>query len=101
MSPFLKKKNELFDGILQLKEDEIQDPMKVLEQFFNDYRLHEWRDMLRTMVETCMTTENTEFSEPSERADLLHRKNDLERLLEANSLLLQQRRPADNKSTPL
>ena len=89
MSQFLEQK-DLFDGVLYLKEEEKRDPMVVLERFFSDYRLHEWRHSLWAMVETCLTTDNPEFSDPAERGNLLLQYRDLERLLEAGSLLLQQ-----------
>src|ERR1700722_14658690 len=89
MSQFLEQK-ELFDGGLYLKEEEGGDPMVGLELFFSDYRLHEWRQSLWAIVETCLTTDNSEFSDPEERGNLLLQYRDLERLLEAGSLLLQQ-----------
>lgn len=89
MSQFLEQK-ELFDGVLHLREEEKRDPMVVLERFFSDYRLHECRHHLWTMVETCLTTENTGFSEPEDRGNLLLHYRDLERLVEAGALLLQQ-----------
>ena len=88
------EQKELFDGILLLGEEEVQEPMAVLERFFSDYRLHECRYILWAMVETCLTTDNTEFSEPGERADLLMRYKDLERLLEAGTLILRQHQAA-------
>jgi len=88
MSQFLEKK-ELFDRILLLKDEERQDPMGVIERFFSDYRLHECRHTLWAMVETCLTTENAEFSDPEERGNLLQRYRDLERFLEAGTLLLE------------
>jgi hypothetical protein len=91
MSQFLEKK-ELFDRILLLKDEERQDPMGVIERFFSDYRLHECRHTLWAMVETCLTTENTEFSDPEERGNLLQRYRDLERFLEAGNLLLEAHR---------
>ena len=90
MSQFLDKK-ELFDDILLLKDEEKQNPLGVIEQFFNDYRLHECRHTLRAMVETCLTTDNAEFSDPEERGNLIQRYKDLERLLEAGTLLVQGR----------
>lgn len=91
MSQFLEQK-ELFDGVLYLGEKEKLDPMQVLEQFYSDYRLHECRHNLWTMVETCLTTDNTGFSDAEERANLLLHYRDLERLLEAGALLLDQHR---------
>jgi hypothetical protein len=86
MSPFLEQK-DLFDKVLRLNEEERRNPMIVIERFFGDYRLHECRYNLWMMVETCLTTDNAEFSDPDERADLLLRFRDLEGLLEAGYLL--------------
>jgi len=90
MSQFLDQK-ELFDSILFLKEEEKQNPLGVIEQFFNDYRLHECRHTLWAMVETCLTTDNAEFSDPEERGNLIQRYKDLERLLEAGTLLVRRK----------
>ena len=89
MSVFLERK-EMFDQVLLLAEDEMQNPIGVFEQFFNDYRLHECRYILWSMVQTCLTTDNTEFGNPEERADLLLRYKDLERLLEACTLVVKK-----------
>ena len=89
MTLFLDQK-ELFDKILLLEDHEVQEPMRVLERFFSDYRLHECRFILWTMVETCLTTDNTEFSDPAERASLMMNYKNLERLIEAGVLLLQR-----------
>jgi hypothetical protein len=90
MSQFLEQA-ELFDQVMRLGEEERREPLVVIERFFSDYRLHECRHILWTMVEACLTTDHSDFSEPEERADLLLRYNDLEKLLEANYLLLQER----------
>lgn len=90
MSPFLEQK-DLFDGVLLLGEEEVREPIAVFERFFSDYRLHECRYILWTMVETCLTTENTEYSDAAERANLLLNYRNLERLLEAGTLLLKRK----------
>jgi hypothetical protein len=87
MSKFNQSSEELFDKILYLEEEDRQEPLRVFRRFFNDYRLHEIRDILWTMVETCITTDNTEFSDPGDRADLLMRYRHFEELLEAGWLL--------------
>lgn len=91
MTPFIEQK-ELFDGVLLLGEEERREPMLVFERFFGDYRLHECRYILWSMVETCLTTENTEYSDPGERANLLLNYRNLERILEAGTLLLKEHR---------
>jgi hypothetical protein len=90
MSQYLEQK-ELFDKVLHLKEEERQDPMLAIERFFADYRLHECRHHLWTMVETCLTTDNACFNDAEERGNLLLHYRDLERILEASSLLLDRR----------
>src|ERR1700761_3592451 len=89
MSQFLEQK-KLLDGILLLRPEEVREPMDVLERFFSDYHLHECRDILSTMLETCLTTENPGFSEAAERASLFMNCKNLERLIEAGFLLLKQ-----------
>ena len=99
MTPF-REQNELFDQILLLEEDEAREPMDVFERFFSDYHLHECRNILWSMVVTCLTTDNTEFSEPAERASLIMNYKNLERLLEAGTLLLEKHKlmtPAGGK----
>jgi hypothetical protein len=90
MSQFLEQP-ALFDQIMRLGEEDRQRPFLVIERFFADYHLHECRDYLWAMVEACLTTDNVVFGEPEERADLLLHYADLEKLLEACSLLLLHR----------
>jgi hypothetical protein len=97
MTPFLEQK-DLFDRILLLKEDEVREPMEVFENFFSDYHLHECRYILWSMVETCLTTDNAEFSEPAERASLMMNCKNLERLLEAGALVLERHLAAAQKN---
>ena len=66
-----------------------QDPFLVIDRFFSDYGLPECHQILWDMVETCLTTDNIEFSGPEERGNLLQRYRDLEKFLEAGTLLLQ------------
>lgn len=91
------EQKELFDRVLLLGEEEIKEPIVVFERFFSDYRLHECRYILWSMVETCLTTENTEFSDPGERANLLLNYRNLERLLEAGTLLLDSHRAGSQR----
>jgi len=89
MSKFNQESEEIFDKILYLEEEDRQEPLRVFRRFFSDYRLHEVRDILWSMVETCITTDNSEFSEPGDRADLLMRYRHFEELLEAGWLLAE------------
>lgn len=91
MSKFNQLSEECFDKVIYLEEEDRQEPLRVFRRFFSDYRLHEIRDILWTMVETCITTDNTEFSEAGDRADLLTRYRHFEELLEAGWLLVAVR----------
>jgi hypothetical protein len=90
MSQYLEQK-DLFDRVLHLKEEERRDPMLVIERFFADYRLHECRHLLWTMVEACLSTDNAGYGDAEERGNLLLQYRDLERFLEAGALLLDRR----------
>lgn len=90
MSHFLEQPG-LFDQPIRIGAAERREPFRVLEAFFTDYRLHEWRHHLWNIIETCLGTDNDVFAEPDERANLLQHYKDLEELLEAVWLLVEQR----------
>ena len=92
MSQFLEQP-ELFDQPLRLGKKEREDPFKVIEDFFNDYRLHECRHQLWEMVECCLTSDDGSFGEAEERAVMLQHYKDLEGLLEAAWLIVRQDKP--------
>jgi hypothetical protein len=93
---------KLYDQPVSLTKEEIKTPGQVLKKFFEDYRLSELRFILWEMVETCLTTENTQFSDAEDRANLLHQYKDLERLLEATSIIINNQHPGkDDKSSAL
>jgi hypothetical protein len=90
MSHFLEQPG-LFDQPIRLGSAQRREPFRVMEDFFTDYRLHEWRHHLWNIIETCLGTDNDAFAEPDERANLLQHYKDLEELLEAVWLLVEQR----------
>jgi hypothetical protein len=104
MSYFLEQPG-LFDRPIRLEPAARREPFRVMEEFFADYRLHEWRHHLWNIIETCLGTDNDAFAEPGERADLLQHYRDLEELLEAVWLLVERREtePAmgDRKREPV
>jgi len=84
---------DLFNLPILLTEEEKQNPSVVLTRFCNDYSLFELRDYHWNQLETCLTTDNTSFSEPEQRADLLYRYQQLEKVLEAIFLLFKPSTP--------
>ena len=83
----------LFDHPLHLTQEEQQNPYQVLTRFCEDYRLHELRDYQWSQLEVCLTTENTSFHEPDQRADLIYRHQRIEKVLEAIFLLFKPGTP--------
>ena len=76
-------RSELFNQVLILEDASPQTAKEYLKNFTVDYRLEECRSFLWAMVEACLTTENSTFSEPEDRADLLLRNCHLQKLFEA------------------
>ena len=70
---------------LFMERDEVRDydALEVLRTCFENYNLEEWGTFLREMTEVCLTTENAEFAEPEQRANLLQQGRDMKVLLEA------------------
>jgi hypothetical protein len=81
--------SKFYDQPILLSRDEIEDPYRVLDRFFGDYRLSEVRHILSEIKETCLTTDNTCYSEPAERANLITFCNRIERVLEAVQLIMK------------
>ena len=88
---YLEQAN-LFNQALRLREEEKKEPIEVINRFFEDYRLYEWRHILWTTVQTCLTSDNDAFIDPEERANLLVHYEALEKVLEAAWLLRQEKK---------
>lgn len=82
--------HESYNHPLLLTAEEIKDPLLVLKAFYEDYHLSELRQTLWQMGETCLTTDNHYYNKPTDRADLIQRVKDLEKILEAASILITQ-----------
>ena len=80
---------DFFNKPVLLSEAERDDPLKVLRQFFADYRLSELRQILQDMQGICMTTDQPPFSDPQRRADYLLYERNLVGLLEAAFILVK------------
>lgn len=86
MSQYLNRP-DLFDQLMVLTEDQKRNPKAVIERFFEDYRLHECRDILRTVMEACLTSDSAAYSEPEAREDLITQVRHIEELMEASYCL--------------
>jgi hypothetical protein len=83
------ERSELFNQILLLQGNNPETAKTSLKNFTDTYSLAECRSFLWTMVETCLTTDDFSFSEPSDRTDLLARNRDFQELFEAVYVLAE------------
>jgi hypothetical protein len=71
MSHFEQHK-DFFDKPIRLTETEGKAPLKIIEEFFTDYRLSEVREINEQMVHTCLSSDNYPFDDPDQRDRLLN-----------------------------
>jgi len=81
----------LFDKTGLLAAEEKKSPLQMLRELEVDYKFHELQDIISTVVEVCLTTENDEFDDPIQRANLLAEGRHLLKVLEVCKLLITDR----------
>ena len=91
--PHFLDQAEKFDLSFRLTNEEMENPLQILKEFFCDYNLNELRHTLWEIVEACLTTDNDQFSEAEQRGDLLTFYEKAETLLEAVYILVKQNTP--------
>jgi hypothetical protein len=84
---YFEQNRDFYDQPAHLTEEQRKEPLKVIESFFSDYDLSEVRESLGALLEVALTSENLEFSEPGQRADVLYFCKQLEELIEAAFIL--------------
>jgi hypothetical protein len=88
MSEFLSHP-EFFNQPVCLSQDELEFPMKVINQFFSDYSLSEVRDIHDNIGEVCLTSDSPPFSDGDQRANFLLYQNNVIRFFEAVFVLAE------------
>ena len=78
---------EIFDLPILLTEQEKETPLRVIEEFFEDYKMSEIRDLHQRVHHICLTEDAPPFDEGSERDRLIVFRERIEKLLEAAWLL--------------
>jgi hypothetical protein len=86
MSHF-QQHREFYDKPVRLSKEEEKDPIKVIKDFFDDYRLSELRDIQDQIQKVCLTSDEGAFSLAESRSNLLCYNDNLIRLLEAAAYL--------------
>lgn len=75
--------SDFLNQILILEDASPRTAIEYLKSFADDYRLDECRSFLWSLVKICLTTENDSFSDAEDRADLLLKEKDFDKLFEA------------------
>jgi hypothetical protein len=88
MSEFFNH-SEFFNQPVCLTRDEIEFPIKVINQFFSDYSLSEVRAIHGDIEEVCLTSDAPPFSDGDLRANFLLYQNNLIRFFEAVFVLAE------------
>jgi hypothetical protein len=95
MSPF-QLQSEFYNQPVRLTEEQRENPVNVLDEFFADYSLSEVRDILNTNSEVCLTSDLHPFDVGEGRANFIYFQQKVELLLEAAFVIAKQQ-PIDIK----
>jgi hypothetical protein len=82
---------DVFNQVMRLSQEEIDNPYLALTTFFDRHTLSEIRQVLYNLHRVAITTENTEFFDPVNRSNMQFTLENIEQLIEATSLLVQKR----------
>jgi len=88
---------DFYNQPIRLTEEQMKEPMTVIQEFFRNFHLIDVRQKLWNWFETAITTEDGLFDEAMERSGLVHFYNQLEELAEAAYLIDQQARKKGRK----
>ncbi len=80
---------EFYNQPILLTEEEKQDPLSVIREFFEDVKLIEVRIHLYNLLEVALTTPNTIYDDASERDAVLCFIKCLEKIVDANYRLIK------------
>lgn len=73
---------EFYNKSILLTEEELANPMIVLQQFFEDYHLIEARKHLHSLLEVAITSSNDMYAEASERDSVVYFCERVEKVIE-------------------
>jgi hypothetical protein len=88
---------EILDQVLLLSGEEKADPQLVLEQFFQDAHLHEYKSFLFDALEACLTTEEPPFENYIERSNAMFHAHCIMKCLEAVKIMVDRAKGTPTK----
>lgn len=80
-----------YNQVIKLTRGQVEQPLEVADLFLHTYDLADIRASLHHLQQVALTTDNYPFKDPKERDAIAWFCHDLEELLEAVWLLMQQR----------
>ena len=83
---------DFYNQPIRLTEEQMKEPMTVIQEFFRNFHLIDVRQNLWNWFETALTTEDGLFDGGLERSRLIHFYTQLEELAEAAYLIDQRER---------
>lgn len=78
---------EFYNKPILLTEEELANPMIVIQQFFDEYHLVEVRKHLHSLLEVVITSNNDLYAEANERDAVVCFYKQLEKMIEADATL--------------
>ena len=82
---------EFYSRPIRLSNEQRKEPLKVIDDFFVDFRLYESREYLAAWLECALTTSNLQFAGARQRNATYTFAERLEELIEAAYLLQSER----------
>lgn len=84
-----QKHPAFFNKPIILTDEEKNDPMSVIIDFFTDYNLSEVREIHQNIDHVCLTSNAPPFDDPEERNNLLSFRESEEKVMEAALILME------------
>src|SRR5687767_15815742 len=91
---------EKFNRPLKLSQEQMEKPIAVLRNFFQDAHLPEIRETLWKLVETVLAVKNAGFDDAEERSHLLWFYRELEIMIEAAFVLCEKAPVNEDEKLP-
>jgi hypothetical protein len=91
---------KFFNKPIRLTEEEINNPISVIIDFFTDYNLSEVREIHQNIDHTCLTSDTPPFDDSEERDSLFSFRESEEKVLEAALILMEMQSNTPPSSQP-
>jgi hypothetical protein len=91
MSQYRQNK-DFFNSPYLLTEEQMKEPLTVIEDFFSYAHLHQAREILADLLHTALTSDANEYHTGQERSKIICFCNQVEQLFEAAYILSSRKK---------